>query len=78
MKYEKIYDCDGFVDGYKYGEYYIMKCYTCGSHYEWGINKDGTTHYAICEFDKEVENGNVILCESLKHAKETLKKLVNC
>lgn len=77
MKFEKIYDCDGIVSGYKCGIYYIMKHYTWCNHYEWIINTDGTNHYCESEFWKEVDNQNIYLCESLKQAKEKVKQLLS-
>ena len=77
IKFEKIYDDDGVVSGYKCGELYIMKHYTWGNRYEWIVNKDGANHYFTCEFDKFVENGEVILCESLKDAKQKVKEMAS-
>lgn len=78
VKFEKIYDeYDGLVDGYKCGEFYIMKYYTWGNNYNWIINKDGRNYYFNFEFDEEVRSGNVILCESLKDAKQKVKEMIN-
>lgn len=75
MKIEKLYDYDGQIDGYKLGDYYLMKLYTWGNHYEWIINKTGENHYYTCEFDKKLDNGEVILCDNFKQGKQKLIEL---
>lgn len=75
MKFERIYD-DNEIKGYKYGNYYIMKCYFWANNYDWIINQTGDNHYCNVEFWEEIEKGNVVLCDSLKDAKEKVKQLL--
>lgn len=71
----KVYDCDGYLNGYKMGEYYLMKHYTWGNKFDWIINKTGDTHYYEGEFWDKVDLKEVILCENFKDGKMKLMEL---
>lgn len=75
MKFEKIYDWDGEVRGYKLGDFYLMKHYHWGNNYSWIINKTGDTFYFGYEWDKAVRSGEVEMVLTCKQGKERLKEL---
>lgn len=73
IKFEVIRDCDGVVDGYKLGDWYLMKHYYWDNNYSWIINKTGKSVYSYYEWDMEYRNGNVEVVNSCKQGKEILK-----
>lgn len=75
MKLEKIYGDDGVLDGYKYGNHYLMKKWGWNDTYSWIINTDGANFYFDHVFWKQVELGNVEICLSFRHGKERLAEL---
>lgn len=73
IKFEIIRDCDGVVDGYKLGDWYLMKHYYWNNSYSWIINKTGKCMYTYCEWEKAYKNGEVEVVNSCKQGKEILK-----
>lgn len=71
-KFEIIRDCDGVVDGYKLGEWYLMKYYYWNNSYSWIINKTGKTVYSYYEWDKAYKNKEVEPVDSCKVGKQIL------
>ena len=53
-----------------------MKHYTWGNSYEWIINKDGNQFYPAHQIYDLIENGAIIVCDTLKQAKEKILKLI--
>lgn len=75
IKFEIIRDYDKNVEGYKLGNYYLMKHYYWNNDYEWIINKDGTQHYPAGVFDKMLDSGEIELALSCKEGKQRLIEL---
>ena len=75
IKFEVIRDYDGNVDGYKLGEWYLMKHYYWNNDYEWIINKTGKQHYTGYEFDKAQDNKEIEIVLSCKAGKQRLIEL---
>lgn len=75
IKFEVIRDYDGNVDGYRLGNYYLMKHYHWDNTYNWIINKDGAMHYFECEFWKLVDLGEVEIVLNCKEGKKRLIEL---
>ena len=74
-KFEVIRDVDGNVDGYKLGNWYLMKHYYWANDYEWIINKDGRQHYFTNEFHQLIDNGEIELANSCAEGKQRLVTL---
>lgn len=74
IKFEVIRDLDGDVNGYKLGEWYLIKRYYWGNNYEWIINQTGETHYFDCEFSRAYSEGKIEIVSSCKRGKEILIK----
>lgn len=77
VKFEVIRnECDGVVDGYKLGEWYLWKRYYWNNSYSWIVTKrqSGTviSNYIICDL---IEAGEVIPVRSCKDGKELLVKM---
>lgn len=77
VKFEKIVDYDGNVDGYKLGSHYLMKHYYSISNndYEWIINSDGKQFYFTGEVFKLMDAGEIELVNSCKEGKARLIEL---
>lgn len=72
IKFEVIRDFEGQVEGYKLGNWYLMKYYTWMNDYCWIINKDGRNYYFWSEFNKAMDNGEVQYVSSCKKGKQIL------
>lgn len=75
IKFEAIRDSEGKIDGYKLGEYYLMKHYYWGNEYEWIINTTGKSFYFQTEFFNELHSGGIELVHSCKQGKQRLVEL---
>lgn len=71
-KFEKIYDYDGELRGYKLDDWYLMKIYTWNNVYSWVINKDGRRHYSQVDFSNALATGEIDTVASCKEGKQRL------
>lgn len=72
IKFEIIRDSNNDVNGYKLGEWYLVKHYYWGNSYEWIINNTGETHYFNYEFSRAYSEGKIEIVSSCKKGKEVL------
>lgn len=74
IKIEKIYDTDGCIDGYKLGNWYLMKVYYWGysNDYYWVINNGD---WIESGYENKYVHGKTIIPQNCKNGKELLKKL---
>lgn len=77
IKFEVIRDFDGNVDGYKLGDWYLMKHYYWDNEYSWIINQTGRGFYGHYEFHKALESGEISIVGSCKEGKQRLIELQN-
>lgn len=73
IEFEVLRDDDGIVDGYRLGDYYLMKHYIWMNDYEWIINTTGRTYYFDRDFRKLVDEGEIQLTSSYESG---LKRLI--
>lgn len=73
---EKIRDSWGDLKGYKLGDYYLLKRYGFKNNYSWILTKNYWMHSAFnVEFDRALDNKEVVLVWNCKRGKELLQKL---
>ena len=75
VKFEVIRDFDGNVDGYKLGNWYLMKHYFWDNEFSWILNKDGRCVYSSYEYSKKYDAGEIIPVLSCREGKQRLIEL---
>ena len=75
IKFEVIRNDENQIEGYKLGQYYLMKHYEWGNNYGWIINKTGQSSYFETDFWGDVESGEIVIVSSCKEGKMMLIEL---
>ena len=73
MKFEKIRDIyDDTINGYKYGDYYLMKHYFFNNQFSWIIAKTDKLYYTTYEYNKLYDAGEIIPVCNYKEGKKMI------